>query len=61
MSVWIMFGLYIEHASRVDINPLPALQERADGLGTLQDTPRAYYEDWGTIDTVTGECNGGDK
>ena len=30
-----------------------------NGWGSLQDTPSACYEDWGTIDPVTGERNRG--
>ena len=30
-KLWLMYGIYIEHAYKVDINPLPALRERAGG------------------------------
>lgn len=30
-KLFSMYGFYIEHAYKVDINPLPALRERAGG------------------------------
>ena len=54
--LWLMYGLYIENAYKVDINPLPALRTRAGGAWHFIRNiagfvpPSEYGPEWAAIE-----------